>query len=163
MSVQKDLNQGWFQCSQCGYGHGLERWQVECGDYVEKTACPECGTGIMKVEWEEDEKNSTKWLVVFGTEGLEVLIHCDPLINEDILSTGAGCKDLSRFDKEMFKSCLRARFNPHRKLEVWLYTCQGEYEKNEMIKFWNLNPEGMAELVRGVGTCLFSHSDMEGN
>jgi hypothetical protein len=154
---------GWFQCSQCGHGHGLERWQVECGDYVEKTACPECGTGVMKVEWEEKVAVSTQWLVVFGTEGLEVLIHSDPLINEDILSAGAGYKYLSRFNEEIFKCCLRARFNPHRKLEVWLYSCEEEYTESKMIEMWNLNPEGMAELVRGRGTYLFLHSDMEGN
>ena len=27
-------NQGWFQCSQCGHGHIVYKWQFEGGDYI---------------------------------------------------------------------------------------------------------------------------------
>jgi hypothetical protein len=53
---ENENQQGWFQCTQCGHGHWVQRWEVEIGDYVERTACPECGIGIMKVEWEENAK-----------------------------------------------------------------------------------------------------------
>ena len=52
---ESENQQGWFQCTQCGHGHWVQRWEVEIGDYVERTACPECGIGIMKVEWEENK------------------------------------------------------------------------------------------------------------
>jgi len=44
---------GWLQCSQCGHGHSVERWEVECGDYTEGTACPECLIGLVKITWEQ--------------------------------------------------------------------------------------------------------------
>lgn len=45
---------GWLQCGECGYGHPVERWGVECGDYKDRTACPECLVGWIKITWESD-------------------------------------------------------------------------------------------------------------
>lgn len=45
---------GWLQCGECGYGHPVERWEVECGDYKDRTACPECLVGWIKITWESD-------------------------------------------------------------------------------------------------------------
>ena len=46
-----DSNQGWFQCSQCGHGHIVYKWQFEVGDYRDRQGCPHCGIGIMLVDW----------------------------------------------------------------------------------------------------------------
>ena len=43
---------GWLQCSECGHGHSVERWQVDSGDYTDKVSCPECLTGLIKITWE---------------------------------------------------------------------------------------------------------------
>ena len=53
--MNSELNAGWLQCTQCGHGHAVERWEVECGDYVDRTACPECFFGIVKISWNKKE------------------------------------------------------------------------------------------------------------
>lgn len=45
----KDL--GWFQCSQCGNGFEIHRWEMEAGDYVDRQSCDHCGYGVMTVDW----------------------------------------------------------------------------------------------------------------
>ena len=46
----KDL--GWFQCTQCGNGFEIHRWEVEAGDYVDRQSCDHCGIGPMLIDWD---------------------------------------------------------------------------------------------------------------
>lgn len=46
----KDL--AWFQCTHCGYGIEIYRWEVEAGDFVDRQSCDHCGIGHMLIDWD---------------------------------------------------------------------------------------------------------------
>jgi hypothetical protein len=46
----KDL--GWIQCSQCGWGCEIHKSEVDAGDYVDRQACPDCGLGPCRIDWD---------------------------------------------------------------------------------------------------------------
>jgi hypothetical protein len=51
---------------------------------------------------------------------------------------------------------LRARFNPQRNYEVYLVTCAPGITKDTLVKQFEENPQGMADLIRERGTKLYS-------
>lgn len=56
---------GWLQCTQCGYGQQVMRWEVEAGDYHDRQACPECCIGPCRIAWEKSDRDSYTWDVFF--------------------------------------------------------------------------------------------------
>ncbi len=42
---------GWLQCSECGYGCEVEKWEVLCGDVTDGTVCQDCCVGICRIDW----------------------------------------------------------------------------------------------------------------
>ena len=96
---------------------------------------------------------SSKWLVLFGSEGWEMLVPCDEIINRDLLQFG---------DKKKFKmpglanvAIVRARANPQRHPEVWVYDTEQDFSEVEMRSMWDESPQRMADLVREKGNLLF--------
>jgi len=55
-----DSEQGWLQCSQCGNGFWVRRWEFEVGDRKDRERCPRCLIGFMSVEWEKSKDRATK-------------------------------------------------------------------------------------------------------
>lgn len=43
---------GWIHCTQCGWGCQVHRAEVAAGDYHDRQACPHCGIGPCRINWE---------------------------------------------------------------------------------------------------------------
>ena len=50
-SLQSACALGWIQCSQCGWGCEIHKSEVDAGDYVDRQACPDCGLGPCRIDW----------------------------------------------------------------------------------------------------------------
>jgi hypothetical protein len=96
---------------------------------------------------------SNRWLVVFGSEGWEMLVPCDPIVNRDLLQFGEGRK--FEMDRHLTIALHKARNNPGRRPEVWVYDTERDFSEAEMRSMWDESPQGMADLVREKGTLVF--------
>jgi hypothetical protein len=96
---------------------------------------------------------SSKWLVVFGSEGWEMLVPCDAIINRDFLQFGDEKK--LEMPGLINIAMTKARANSQRHPEVWAYDTEQDFSEAEMRSMWEESPQGMADLVRGRGKLLF--------
>jgi hypothetical protein len=53
-----DFHKGWFQCSQCGNGFWVRKWEFLVGDREDREPCPCCLLGFMSVEWEKSGRTA---------------------------------------------------------------------------------------------------------
>jgi hypothetical protein len=99
---------------------------------------------------------SQKWLVVFGSEGYEMLVPCDEVMTRDALNWFAGEEGK---DGEMGTLLAiaqwKARSNAGRRPEIWVYDTEQDLSEERMRSMWAEAPQGMADLVRLKGTLLF--------
>jgi len=47
----KNSDIGWLNCTQCGWGHKIQRWEVSAGDISDGQTCESCGLGPCRIDW----------------------------------------------------------------------------------------------------------------
>ena len=50
---------------------------------------------------------------------------------------------------------LRARYNPQRNPEVWLFTATDEIREDGLLEVAKENPQYLVDLIREKGTCVY--------
>lgn len=98
---------------------------------------------------------STKWIVMFDRLGVDMLVPCDEIMSRDALLWLGGQEFRSELHQHLNIAKLRAQSNPQRYPEIWVYDCQEDYSPEQMRKMWQNLPQGMADLVRKRGNCLY--------
>lgn len=48
----KAADTGWINCSECGWGCQIYRYEFEAGDYHDGQMCPDCCVGICRIDWD---------------------------------------------------------------------------------------------------------------
>ena len=99
-----------------------------------------------------------QWIVLFDTLGVDTLLPWDDLKADDMLTILAGRKSKDRLNNRVSMMILRARANEQRWPEVWAYDTTEDYEEEFMREMWHDAPQGMANVVREKGTCLYKIS-----
>ena len=97
---------------------------------------------------------SKRWLVLFDCTRVDWLIPFDEIYAKDMLEWIGG-KAFGQTSHLVTTMLMRARYNPHRSPEVWAYETEDDFEESEMRGMWDESPQGMADLVRKKGKCLF--------
>lgn len=99
-----------------------------------------------------------QWVVLFDTLGVDTLVPWDDLKQDDILEMLSGRKPKHRLNNRISIMITRARANQQRWPEVWAYDTLDDIEEPVMREMWHDAPQGMADLVRSKGTCLYRTS-----
>lgn len=98
---------------------------------------------------------SQKWVVLFDCKGVDVLIPCDSMMAEEVMEWMSGKKFKSALSHHVSMAIIRAQANPQRFPEVWVYDTQDDLSTEMMRQMWEESPQGLADLVRKSGSCLF--------
>lgn len=98
---------------------------------------------------------SKQFVVMFDRTGVDTLIPCDEMKTREMLEWLGGKPHKSELAYHVNIALMRARYNPHRSPEVWVYETEDDFEESEMRGMWDESPQGMADLVRKKGKCLF--------
>lgn len=98
---------------------------------------------------------STKWIVLFDSSGLDMLVPCDEIRTKEMLEWLGGKPHESELQRHAMIAKMRAMVNPQRFPEVWVYDCEEDYSLEDMRDLWEVSPQRMADLVRKKGSCLY--------
>jgi hypothetical protein len=99
-----------------------------------------------------------QWIVLFDTLGVDTLVPWDDLKADDMLRILSGHKSTNRLNGRVNMMIMRAQANQQRWPEVWAYDTTDDFEEADMREMWHDAPQGMADLVREKGTCLYRTS-----
>lgn len=93
----------------------------------------------------------TKYLTMFDCEGFECLIDITSHERRFLLAAikGEELKDNIGLNQMM----IRARFNPQRNPEIWVFTSSVDDATLQELK--ESEPQMLVDLIRSYGTCLW--------
>jgi hypothetical protein len=97
---------------------------------------------------------SNKYLAYFDTLGFECVINLTEAENDCIMATLRGEEYNLPFS--LHHMTLRARFNPQRFPEIWVFNVSNDLSTNNVIDLANNNPQYLANFIRANGTSLYS-------
>lgn len=94
-----------------------------------------------------------KYLVYFDCNGFESIINITAHETEQIMATlrGEEYRLPFNFNNMMF----RARYNPQRSPEIWVFNADDEVDEESVWELANSNPQYLADFARENGTNLF--------
>ena len=96
-------------------------------------------------------KRSGYYLAYFDSLGFEAIIDLMPYEKELTWCALKGEQPKMRLPVNMM--IMRARANPQRFPEIW--TFQSEVDEKELRQYANVNPQGLADLIREHGSKVF--------
>jgi hypothetical protein len=56
---------------------------------------------------------------------------------------------------------LRARYNPQRSPEIWLFTATDTIRQEELMDVAKDNPQYLVDLIREKGSCLYHNTSQK--
>lgn len=97
---------------------------------------------------------NSKFLAMWDCDGLECLFDITNIEHDAMIS---GLKNEAfKLPFNLSTLMLRARYNSQRSYEIYSFEFAGEYSKDEVIKMFEENPQGMADLIREKGNKIYS-------
>ena len=105
---------------------------------------------------DEDEARVNTFVTLFDTEGFESIIDITEMEEDHIIRKLTDIdynNENSKAGALVGQMSLRARFNGHRKSQVWAF--QAAASQETLMEIAHGNPQGMADLIRSKGLELF--------
>ncbi len=99
-----------------------------------------------------------QWIVLFDSLGMDTLLPLDDLRQDDMIAILSGEQPVGGWNTRVIMMVHRARANQQRRAEVWAYDTADDFTEPDMREMWQDAPQGMADLVRDKGTCLYRAS-----
>lgn len=95
--------------------------------------------------------DAIKYLTMFDCEGFECLIDITSRERQHLLATikNEDFKD----DLNLNLMMLRARYNPHRSPEIWVFTSLVDDATIQQLR--EDDPQALADLIRSHGNCIW--------
>ena len=98
-------------------------------------------------------------LIMWDREGLDSVVDATELNREDLFNVlSDNHKLVGQVDSALLKLQLRARFNAHRVCEIYSIKVEEDVTADDMRDWFDTNPQGMADMIRARGQCLWSQS-----
>jgi len=111
------------------------------------------------IEDDADQLGSNRFLIVWDMYGLESAINLDGCISKRVHAALLGEKHGMPHPGQLIeKSLLRARFNTHRNYEIYAIALPSDTTEDDVTEWFDLNPQGMADLIRKKGVSLHRDS-----
>jgi len=112
----------------------------------------------MNDDWEEDleQEDPHRFLLFWDCYGLETVVDMDGYDRKRIEATlkGEVYKDVDVGELIPMLQ-LRARYNPQRNYEMYAITMPDGVTEEHVKEMFDVNPQGMATLIRKRGVCLY--------
>lgn len=90
---------------------------------------------------------SNVFVVSFSQEGIEAIVNLTAIDEQFILDKMAGV--VSRSVNSILSMMeTRARFNGHRKMEVWLVKLSDDFTEESLLEWADTDPQGIADMAR---------------
>ena len=104
-----------------------------------------------------EESKLNTFVTLFDSEGFESIIDITEMEEEHVLQklTKEDYDENSKAGKLVGQMTMRARFNGHRKSQVWVFTAAA-VGADTLMDIATSNPQGMADLIRKNGVEVFS-------
>jgi len=98
-----------------------------------------------------------KFLTMFDCEGFECLIDITKREQQFLISTlkGEEYKD----DLSLNAMMLRARFNPQRSPEIWVFSSYVNNDTFQQLK--DEDPQSLVDLIREHGNCMWKNNPIK--
>lgn len=97
---------------------------------------------------------NSKFLAMWDCNGLECLFDITDIEHDGMI---AGLKgEAFKLPFNISTLMLRARYNSQRSYEIYSFEFAGQYDKEDVIKMFEVNPQGMADLIREKGNKIYS-------
>ena len=84
----------------------------------------------------------------FSTQGIEAIVNLTQIDEAHILSKIAGDQESRSVNSILTMMQLRAQFNQHRNMEVWLVKLDESFTEESLIKLGQDDPQAIADLGR---------------
>jgi hypothetical protein len=98
-----------------------------------------------------------KFIAYWDCLGFECIIDCTSWERNSLLNTIAG-KEIKPAPVNLHAMTLRARFNPQRSPEIWVFSTVDNITETELNQIAQDTPQHLVDLIRERGTCLY-HSE----
>lgn len=102
-------------------------------------------------------KKEHQFVAYFDSLGFECIVDITSYERHKLLSEIGGTAIPSPVN--LNHMLMRARFNPQRNPEIYIFT--SEVDEATLIKYAEENPQGMADLIRSHGKCLWKTKGAE--
>lgn len=106
------------------------------------------------------EDDGNLFVVMWDREGLDNIIDATEMNRDDVFNSlrGTGGQGLAR---RMDYMVMRARFNCHRVCEIYSIRVDSEITADDIAGWFEVNPQGAADLIRARGKRLLSQKHGE--
>lgn len=95
-----------------------------------------------------------KFVAYWDCLGFEAIVDCTSWERHALLNQIAG-KELEPAPINLHAMTLRARYNPQRGPEIWVFTTTEGITEDELKEIAQENPQYLVDLIREKGTCLY--------
>ena len=95
-----------------------------------------------------EQFSANVFVLSFSAEGIEAIVNLTPIDEAHIMSKIAGGKESRSVNSILSMMQIRAQFNQHRKMEVWLVKLDETFTEESLIKLGQDDPQAIADLAR---------------
>lgn len=95
-----------------------------------------------------------KFIAFWDCLGFECIADVTSWERGALLDTIAG-KELKPAPVNLHAMMMRARFNPQRSPEIWVFSTVDSITESELIEIAKDDPQHLVDLIRERGTCLY--------
>lgn len=103
------------------------------------------------------QSKTHQFVAYFDSLGFECIVDITSSERRQLLQTIQGVKPTP--DLNLHAMMLRARFNPHRSPEIWIF--ESDVSEQKLRELAETDPQMMANLIRKNGHAVFLSSKQE--
>lgn len=104
---------------------------------------------------DEEQNESTTWLVSFDTDGFEAIINVTEAYMEEAMEALVSDNFKSKLDSTLMAMKLRARFNAQRNPQIYTFVSSGEIDEETLRMVADENPQFLADWIRLHGSRIY--------
>lgn len=92
--------------------------------------------------------DSNVFVFSFCQNGFEAIVNLTEIDQQDLLNVMAGSTKKSSVNSILTMMKVRAKFNEHRRMEVWLAKLDSSFTEESLLKWADEDPQAVANLAR---------------
>lgn len=101
-----------------------------------------------------NQTEGTVFAFSFSQEGFEAVVNLTEIDEQCVMAKLADENPPTSVNNILNMMTMRAQFNEHRRMEVWLAKLDSSFTEQELLTWANKDPQAVADLAR-MGECLF--------
>jgi|SRR6056297_2156944 len=98
----------------------------------------------------------------FSQEGWEAIVNLTEIDEQSVMAKMCDEEPKQTPDSILTMMELRARFNEHRRMEIWLVKLDDSFNEEMLLKWAEEDPQSLADLAR-MGTAVYPKTKSKTN